>query len=49
MKHFSVRERGFSEKAGGNSVNEGLARISTGEGDSVKRSAPLREPPDSEN
>ena len=43
-------EKGFSVKrGGGNSVNEGLVRISTGKGNSVKRSGPFSEPPDSEN
>ena len=39
----------FSEKGGGNSVNEGSGKDFFREGNSVKRSGPFSEPPDSEN
>ena len=38
MKHFSVRKGLFSEKGGGNSVNEGLGKDFYRKGNSVKRS-----------
>ena len=49
MKQFSVRTReGFcSEKVGRHSVNEGFAKDFYREGNSVKRSGPFSEPPDS--
>ena len=48
-KHFSVKKRVFSEKGGGNSVNEGLGKDFHRKGNSVKRFGPFTEPPDSEN
>ena len=42
-------KRFFSEKGGGNSVNEGFARDLYRKGNSMKRSMPFTEPPDSEN
>ena len=48
-KHFSVRKKGiFSEKGGGNSVNQGFGKDFYRKGNSVKRSGRFREPPDSE-
>ena len=44
-KNFSVKKGLFSEKGGGNSVNEGSGKDFYRKGNSVKRS----EPPDSEN
>ena len=43
MKHFLVR------KGGGNSVNEGFGKDLYRKGNSVKRSGPFSELPDSEN
>ena len=50
-KHFSVKKKKcvFSEKGGGNSVNEGLGKDFYRKGNSVKRFGPFTEPPDSEN
>ena len=48
-KHFSVRKDFFSEKGGGNSVKEGLGKGFYRKGNSVKRSGPFGEPPESEN
>ena len=48
-KHFSEKEGFFSEKGGGNSVNEGFGKDFYREGNSVKRFGPFSEPPDSEN
>ena len=48
-KHFSVKKGLFSEKGGGNSVNEGFGKDFYRKGNSVKRSGPFSEPPDSEN
>ena len=48
-KHFSVKKRVFSEKGGGNSVNQGFGKDFHRKGNSVKRLAPFTEPPDSEN
>ena len=48
--HFSVNKQGlFSENGGGNSVNEGFGKDLYRKGNSVKRSGPFGEPPDSEN
>ena len=49
MKHFSVKKGVFSEKGGGNSVNERLRKDFYRQGNSVKSSGPFSEPPDSEN
>ena len=47
---FSEKKKTFfSEKGGGNSVNEGLGKDFYRKGNSVKRSGPVSEPPDSEN
>ena len=43
------KKRVFSEKGGGNSVNEGFGKDFHRKGNSVKRSGPFNEPPDSEN
>ena len=48
-KHFSVKKRVFSEKGGGNSVNQGFGKDFYRKGNSVKRSGRFSEPPDSEN
>ena len=48
-KHFSVKKGVFSEKGGGNSVNERLGKDFYRRGNSVKRFGPFTEPPDSEN
>ena len=48
-KHFSVKKGLFSEKVGGNSVNEGFGKDFYRKGNSVKRFGPFSEPPDSEN
>ena len=48
-KHFSVKKRVFSEKGAGISVNRGLGEDLYRKGNSVKRSGPFSEPPDSEN
>ena len=42
-------KRDFSEKGGGNSVNEGFGKDFYRKGNSVKRFGPFTEPPDSEN
>ena len=39
----------FSEKGGGNSVNEGFGKDLYRKGNSVKRFGPFSEPPNSEN
>ena len=45
-----LRRGFFSEKGGGNSVNEGFGKdFYRRKGNSVKRSGPFSEPPDSEN
>ena len=46
---FSEKKGFFSEKGGGNSVNEGFGKDFYRKGNSVKRSGPFGEPPDSEN
>ena len=46
---LSVKKRFFSEKGGGNSVNEGLGKEFYRKGNSVKSFGPFTEPPDSEN
>ena len=46
---FCEKKGVFSEKRGGNSVNEGFGRDFYRKGDSVKRFGPFNEPPDSEN
>ena len=43
------KKRLFSEKRGGNSVNEGFGEDFNRKGNSAKRSGPFSEPPDSEN
>ena len=49
-KHFSVSKKGlFSEKGGGDSVNEGFGKDFYRKRNSVKRSRRFSEPPDSEN
>ena len=48
-KPFSVKKGVFSEKGGGNSVNEGFGKDFYRKGNSVKRSGRFSEPPDSEN
>ena len=45
---FSEKKAFFSEKGGGNSVNEGLGKDFYRKGNSVKRFGPFTEPPDSE-
>ena len=45
---FSEKKGGFSEKGGGNSVNGGFGKDFYRKGNSVKRSRPFSEPPDSE-
>ena len=42
-KHFSLKKRVFSEKGGGNSVNEGFGKGFYRQGNSVKRSGPFNE------
>ena len=45
-----TEQKGFSvQGGGGNSVNEGFGKDFDRKGDSVKRSGPFSEPPDSEN
>ena len=44
-----MKKRGFSEKGGGNSVNRGFGKDFYRKGNSVKRSGPFAETPDSEN
>ena len=46
---FSEKKGVFSEKGGGNSVNEGFGKDCYRKGHSVKRFGPFTEPPDSEN
>ena len=46
---FSEKKGFFSEKGGGNSVNQGLGKDFYRKGNSVKRFRPFTEPPDSEN
>ena len=46
---FSEQKGFFSEKGGGNSVNEGFGKDFYSKGHSVKRSGPFSEPPDCEN
>ena len=46
---FSVKKGVFSEEGGGNSVNQGFGKDFYRKGNSVKRSGPFSEPPDSEN
>ena len=46
---FQCKKGFFSEKGGGNSVNEGFGEDLYRKGNSVKRSGPFSEPPDSEN
>ena len=46
---FSEKKGVFSDKGGGNSVNEGFGKDFYRKGNSVKRSGPFSEPPDSEN
>ena len=46
---FQWKKGDFSEKGGGNSVNEGLGKDFYRKGNSVKRFGPFTEPPDSEN
>ena len=48
-KHFSVKKRVFSEDGGRDSVNEAFGKDFYRKGNSVKRSGPFSEPPDSEN
>ena len=49
-RRFSLKKEGFfSEKGGGNSVNEGFGEDFYRKGNSLKRSGPFSEPPDSEN
>ena len=46
---FSEKKGIFSEKGGGNSVNQGFGKDLYRKGNSVKRFGPFTEPPDSEN
>ena len=49
-KHVFSEKKGFSvNEGGGNSVNEGFGKDFYRKGNSVKRSGPFSEPPDSEN
>ena len=48
-KHFSVKKRVFSERGGGNSVNQGFGKNFYRKGNSVKRFGPFTESQDSEN
>ena len=48
-KHFSMKNGVFSEKEGGNSVNQGFGKDFYRKGNSVKRFGPFTEPPHSEN
>ena len=45
---FSEKKGVFSEKGGGNSVNQGFGKDFYRKGNSVKRSGRFSEPPDSE-
>ena len=47
--NFQWKKGVFSEKGGGNSVNQGFGKDFYRKGNSVKRSGPFTEPPDSEN
>ena len=46
---FSEKKGVFSEKGGGNALNEGFGKDFYRKGNSVKRFGPFSEPPDSEN
>ena len=46
---FSEKKGFFSEKGGGNSVNQGFGKDFYRKGNSVKKFGPFTEPPDSEN
>ena len=46
---FSDKKGVFSEKGGGNSVNQGFGKDFYRKGNSVKRFGRFTEPPDSEN
>ena len=46
---FSEEKGVFSEKGGGNSVNQGFGQHFYRKGNSVKRFGPFTEPPDTEN
>ena len=46
---FSEKNGVFSEKGGGNSVNQGLDKNFYRKGNSAKRFRPFTEPPDSED
>ena len=46
---FIVKKGFFSEKGGGNSVNQGFGKDFYRKGNSVKRFGPFTETPDSEN
>ena len=48
-KDFSVKKGFFSEKGGGNSVNDGFGKDFYRKPNSVKRFGPFTGPPDSEN
>ena len=49
-KYFSVKKNGFfSEKGGGNSVNQDFGEDFYRKGNSMKRFGPFTAPPDSEN
>ena len=48
-KHFSVKKKGFSVKRGRDSVKGGFGKDCYRKGNSVKRSGPFSELPDSEN
>ena len=43
-----MKKEVFSEKGGGNSVNQGFGKDFYRKGNSVKRFGPVTEPPDSE-
>ena len=50
MQRSTFQRKGFfNEKGEGNLVNEGLGKDFYRKGNSVKRSGPFSEPPDSEN
>ena len=46
-KHFSDKKGFFSEKGGGDSVNQGFVKDFYRKGNSVKKFGPFIEPPDS--
>ena len=48
-KHFSLKKGFFREKGGGNSVNARFGKEFYRKGNSVKRSGPFSDPPESEN